>query len=126
MDHGINVELRNLEGETAEEKIRAEGEWGAVADYLRLVGGGEGVEREGEREGGERPKPLPPNVRVLLGRLEDEEALGEVADLELRGRIEELASREDFEGVEGQRELRGLIRDALGGEGEREVRRRVG
>jgi len=48
-------------------------------------------------------------------------------DTEFRQRIEELASREDFQGEGGQRQLRELITEALRGEvgQERDVRQRT-
>lgn len=61
---------------------------------------------------------------------EAEQEGGEAPDPEFRRRIEELAAREDFQGEEGQAQLKALVEDAVGGlrnEGEvREVRRRVG
>ena len=64
---------------------------------------------------------------MQVGSLEDPEALGEVADPALKQRIEELAAKEDFQGEEGQRQLRELITDAVRGVSgeEREVRPRL-
>jgi len=64
---------------------------------------------------GTHAPPLPEGVQVNLGAMAPEDA-GEVADPEFRRRIEELASREDFQGEEGQRELRVLIEEALRGQ----------
>ena len=56
--------------------------------------------------------------------------VGGEPDPEFRRRIEELASRDDFQGDEGQRELRSLVSDAVSGltsEGQGPaVRRRMG
>ncbi|KAI4091401.1 MAG: hypothetical protein LQ344_004093 [Seirophora lacunosa] len=138
---GCDISVRNREGETAEEKIRGEGEFVGVADYLGGVrrkkegstGEEEGGEKgeEGEGRGGEGPLPrLPPNVTVNMGVAEEEEE-EVVADPAFRARIEELAAREDFRDEEGQRRLKELVTEAVrgverdvGAEG-RDVRRRV-
>ena len=56
--------------------------------------------------------------------------MGEDPDPEVRRRIEALAARQDFEGEDGQRELRNLVEEVisgLGGEGQgAATRRRVG
>lgn len=122
---GVDASLRNKEGQTAEEKIREEGDFVTVSDYLReaRVRGAGGVD-DAAVVG--HPPPLPNGVKVNMGTMEEEEDLGEV-DESFRRRIEELASREDFSAEEGQRELRELVQDAMrdvGTEG-REVRRRV-
>ena len=129
---GTNLDIKNAEGETAEEKIRAEGDFVTVADYLKEIRVQETV-ANGQAEsitgnGTPHPPPLPPGVELRVGSLEDEEGLGEVADPELRRRIEELASREDFQGEDAQSQLRQLITDALRGanEEQREVRPRTG
>lgn len=134
-----DLTVKNDEGLTAEEKIRMEGDFTTIADYLR-----ECLERgvppavEGSsatRTTNGHPPPLPPNVTMQLGTLEDEQALGDVGEVdpEFRQRIEELAAREDFQGEDGQRQLRELITDAIRGAGtgerererEREVRQRT-
>jgi len=63
---------------------------------------------------------------VELGTME-EEGPGLPPDENFRRRIEELASRDDFAGEEGQRELRELVKDAVRDVGKdgREVRRRT-
>lgn len=125
--------IKNAEGMTAEEKISGEGEFTTVADYLResrLRSGGSNdagtIDTPTNGENG-HPPPLPPNVKLRVGTLEDEQSLGEVADPELRRRIEELAAREDFQGEEGQKQLRDLIKDAVQGVNgeERDVRPRL-
>ncbi|KAL8685776.1 MAG: hypothetical protein Q9224_005675, partial [Gallowayella concinna] len=132
--HG-DIYVKNNEGLTAEEKIRSEGEFVAVADYLKTVrtrtsNGSSSVENSnGDVEhGNERLPPLPPNVTVNMGTTTEDEVPQEV-DPAFRARIEELASREDFQGEEGQRQLRVLVTEAVRGverESEtRDVRRRV-
>ena len=135
---GTSPEIRNEEGITAEEKIRAEGDFVAVADYLsevreRRAGGsrsesGVGADHTAnEGNGNGHPPPLPPGVQMRIGTLEDEQNLGEIQDPELKARIEELAAREDFQGEDGQKQLRDVITDAVRGihADEREVRRRT-
>lgn len=127
---------RNGEGVTAEEKIAAEGEFVAVADYLRetrarTAGAGGGPAGALQSNGVQPALSLPPNVTVSVGSMhEGAQSAGEgEADPEFRRRIEELAAREDFQGEEGQRQLRELVSDAVrsvGSEGqERDVRRRI-
>ncbi|KAL8766794.1 MAG: hypothetical protein Q9209_006533 [Squamulea sp. 1 TL-2023] len=118
---------KNDEGLTAEEKIRGEGDFVAVADYLKEVRTqGTDSHKNGETE--ERIPPLPPNVTVKMGTT-TEDQVPEEADPAFRARIEELASREDFQGEEGQKQLRELVTEAVRGVGSdadgRDVRRRV-
>ena len=124
----IDQNIRNAEGETAGEKILQEGNFTAIADYLRIQTAS-GTSLESALRNGDtgRAPPLPPNVKMQVGTLEDPEALGEVADPSLRQRIEELAAREDFQGEDGQRQLRELITDAVRdvSRDEREVRPRL-
>lgn len=110
--------IRNVESITAEEKIQAEGEYTTVADFLRewRLRGASVVEEPQEAfKGITRPPPLPPNVKVHLGTMEDAQNVGEGADAdpEFRRRIEELAAMDDFQGEGGQRQLRELITDAI-------------
>lgn len=129
---GADPTVKNDEGMTAEEKIRAEGDYPTIADFLResRVIGAPTAGNVQSSEDGSRPPPLPPNVKIHLGTLEDSQAGGEgtEADPEFRRRIEELAARDDFQGEEGQKQLRDLITDAIrgaGGEEERHVRPRL-
>ena len=129
---GADPTAKNDEGMTAEEKIRAEGDYPTVAEFLRIsrvIGApGPGDSRSSSNES--HPPPLPPNVKIHLGTMEDAQATGEPteADPEFRRRIEELAARDDFRGEEGQQQLRNLITDAIrgtGGEDQRQVRPRL-
>ena len=137
----IDATITNEEGMTAEEKIRVEGDYPTIAEYLREsrtreigTNGTEGRQAENGVDasvngGSHRPPPLPPNVTVNVATVDATIAVGEEAvDPEFRRRIEELAAREDFQGAEGQNELRELIKDAVrgvGADGERDVRRRL-
>ncbi|KAK5012154.1 hypothetical protein LTR60_004444, partial [Cryomyces antarcticus] len=84
-----------------------------------------------ETNGVHPPPPLPDNVKINIGTIEEpSQGDGQDPDPEFRRRIEELAAREDFQGEEGQRELRNLITEAVTGlaaDGQgRDVRRRLG
>ena len=119
------------EGMTAEEKIQTEGDFTTVADFLKesRLRGAPTTEDSPATVISDHPPPLPPNVKLHMGTLEDEENLGDAADAdpEFRRRIEELAARDDFRGEKGQKQLRELIVDAIKGAGreDRDTRRRV-
>lgn len=129
---GADPTIQNDEGMIAEEKIRTEGDYPTIADFLResrarkVPGSGDGRSTGIESH----LPPLPPNVKIHLGTMEDSQATGEdlEVDPEFRRRIEELAARDDFRGEEGQKQLRDLITDAVrgaGGEDGRQVRPRL-
>jgi uncharacterized protein len=114
---GVDIHAKNQFNETAAEKLDDEDEFPEVAAYLK------GLNREGETsdttaqagssadtgpEDVHPPPPLPNGVQVNMGTMHENEA-GEAPDPDFRRRIEELASRQDFEGEEGQRELRELV-----------------
>lgn len=130
----LDAEIRNAEGSTAEEKIRAEGDFPTIADYLletRTRKLGSSIGAQVTANGSQRLPPLPPNVTINVDAVNASSVEGTdqiAVDPEFRRRIEELATREDFQGEEGQRELRDLITDAVrgvGGNSERDVRRRL-
>ena len=130
---GVDVGVKNSEGMTAEDKIREEGEFVVVADYLKASRSSGPVNQNGSssnhtQQNGDHPPPLPPGVKLRIGSLENEEDLGSVADPALRQRIDELSRRKDFHGEEAQRQLRELITDAVRGTDgvQREVRPRTG
>lgn len=143
---GANTSMRNEEGQTPLEKFESEGENQVVADFLRVHSEQAGdsaagsvlpsdapANGEASANGVHPPPPLPPNVSVEVGTM-SEDTLPEAPDPEFRRRIEELASREDFQGEEGQRELRSLVSEAVAGLRDDEIqeagritqRRRVG
>ncbi|MCJ1436334.1 hypothetical protein MMC27_005712 [Xylographa pallens] len=125
--------ITNADGVTAEEKIRAEGDYPIIADYLletriRTVSSSDTSRTTSSAQ---HLPPLPPNVTINVGTLDGADA-GEgndqTPDPEFRRRIEELATRDDFEAEQGQQDLRNLIKDAVrgvGSDGDREVRRRM-
>ncbi|MCJ1273773.1 hypothetical protein MMC21_001566 [Puttea exsequens] len=137
----IDTGAKNDEGMTAEEKIRSEGDFTTIADYLKECCRGTTSQpalpdatipasSNASPAPGHVPR-LPPNVKMRLGTLEDEDAHGNVSEVdpEFRRRIEELASMDDFRGDEAQDQLKGLVTDAIRGAGrpesERETRQRL-
>lgn len=140
---GADLTIKNDEGLTAEEKIRADGDFPTVADFLREF------RQQKEAPEGQYAEPhndqpsdaffnndlvsssLPPNVSVKFGVMEEENAALDVdVGPEFKQRIEELAARDDFQEAEGQRQLKDLITDAVRTAGvtshTMNVRRRIG
>lgn len=118
---GASRDLRNAEGKTAEEKIaEEEGEANEVYQYLRSLRGGAQAQPVSagvaETRDVHPPPPLPNGVQINVGTMA-EDAAGEAPDPEIRRRIEELASREDFQTDEVQQQLRELISDVVTGMG---------
>lgn len=147
----IDATITNDEGQTAADKFDAEQEYPQIAAYLRQLnsasapnGGAAlsvlaqtgnpsqdqaaaGTMQPGESSNGAvPPPPLPHGVKIDLGTMAEDE-VGEAPDPEFRRRIDELASRPDFNSEETQRELRNLVQDALTGmkADERDVRQRT-
>lgn len=125
---GADVRQQNAEGQTAEEKIRDEGEFGAVAAWLAEKAGTGGVNGVNGVE--DSLPPAPEGIHVNVGTMQEPE--GDAPDPEFRRRIEELAARDNFQSEEGQRQLRELVVDAVGGmrededDGRETSRRRIG
>ncbi|MCJ1264964.1 hypothetical protein MMC22_004839 [Lobaria immixta] len=139
---GADLKIKNDEGMTAEEKIQTDGEFPTIAAFLResrLQGNSSNSrtdvmtsnqQSEGPFNDDARPPPLPPHVTVNVGMMDEESAVEDTTvDPEFKERIEALAAREDFQGEDGQRELRELITDAVRGSddarNDRNVRQRV-
>ncbi|KAI9731669.1 MAG: hypothetical protein M1818_007799 [Claussenomyces sp. TS43310] len=134
----VDTTIRGEEGKTAREKITAEEEFPQVAIYL-MIHELEGTGAQGTNVNGSgalpssvgdiigRAPPLPQGVSIDVGTMATEEVAADPVDPGIRGRIEELAARADFEGEDGQRELRDLITEVLSGQmgDEREVRQRT-
>lgn len=143
---GADVNVRSQEGVSAAENARDNEEdgsgWAEVAAYLEEKSGANGGSAE-DGSGGvslsdvlntdntdmHAPPPLPPNVKINMGTMQEAPLEGEEGpDPEIRRRIEELAAREDFQTEQGQKELHDLIAQVVGGMSEengREVRRRI-
>jgi hypothetical protein len=129
----------NADGATARERIEAEEDYPEVVAYIRSLEAGAGEAKTNGAESAKEETPeessgpptLPPNVSLNFEAVENPSEL-EVVDSEFRRRIEELATREDFQGADGQAQLRELITEAVRGhvvdgadaQG-REVRRRI-
>jgi hypothetical protein len=124
-----SISIRGGDGASALEKITEEGDFPEVAVYLRVKELEAGVARvNGDAESSvNNPLPIPEGVQVNIGTLAPDEIGDEVVDEEFRQRIEELAAREDFQGEDGQTQLRELITEAIRGDigHERDVRRRT-
>lgn len=117
---GLDAKVRNAEGQTAREKIEADEEWPAVAGYLQTQESGSS-DANGMETGNASTvtglPALPEGLKVTMGIVDEAEVGVQQPDPEFRRRIEELASREDFQTPEGQAALRQLVEDAIGGEG---------
>lgn len=131
---GATVAWRNKEGQTAEERLSEDADFIPVAAYLRqaMARASAAVRAESERGAGDElhhPPPLPNGIKINMGTVGEEEVVEGAPDPEFRRRIEELAAREDFQGEEGQRQLRELVTEAVtglsAGQQGREVRRRM-
>ena len=122
----IDTSIKNAEDMTALEKFESEDEYPEIIKYLQdAMGGRQGA---GIANGTQRLPPLPPNVSINVGAAPGETMIeGQEPDPEFRRRIEELASSENFQSEEGQKELRDLILDAVRdvSNEDRDVRRRV-
>lgn len=140
---GADPTVKNDEGMTAEEKIRADGDYPIIAAYLREIRlrnsssevRNNGVNADEPSEGllnnDLPPPPLPPNITMNMGMMSEQSAVEDTeVDPGFKQRIEELAARDDFQEENGQRQLRELITDAVRGtaaeRNTRDVRRRVG
>ncbi|KAA8894275.1 ankyrin repeat-containing domain protein [Sphaerosporella brunnea] len=101
---GTDPEHKNEEGLTAADSIEQDGDFPLVAAYLR--------EREGGVPNGATAPAPPVGVQISYSTEAIDESIPPV-DAELRRRIEELASREDFGSDSAQQELRNLITGAV-------------
>lgn len=135
---GTDLSLPNNEGQTAAEKLDDEDEQPAIAAFLREIAAGASAggaptwtetaianaapsfsgqsqsTAATDANGTHPPPPLPNGLQLNVGTMSPAEA-GDEPDPEFRRRIEELASHPDFQGEEGQQQLRRLIQDAISG-----------
>lgn len=117
LELGADAGWKNAEGFTATMKIEGEGDFPLVAQYLKEnTTSDPSASTETSGLGGiyPHPPPLPNGVQVSIGTMEEPEEAG-APDPEFRRRIEELAARDDFQGDEGQRQLRELVTEAVTG-----------
>ena len=132
---GADPKIKSEEGMTAEDKIREEGDFTTIADFLKestLRGdslAGHHPQESQPVSDADHPPPLPPNIKMHMGTLEEEGNLGDTseADPDIRRRIKELSTKEDFKGEDAQKQLRELITDVIrdAGRDGREVRQRT-
>ncbi|KAK0643337.1 hypothetical protein B0T16DRAFT_332152 [Cercophora newfieldiana] len=126
----LDPSLKNDEGLTASEKIEAEDEFPAVAEYLKTLNSSSTTTNgttNGEASESLVLPPAPEGLQVRVGMMDEAEVEELQADPEIRRRIEELAAREDFQSPEGQAELRRLVMEVIVGQElseERSVRSR--
>ncbi|KAK5116024.1 hypothetical protein LTR62_000480 [Meristemomyces frigidus] len=121
LEVGVQLDAKNSDGLTAEEKLSDEDEQPLVAAFLRREGAASTSTHHGSTStaatngnGIHAPPPLPNGIHVNVGTMQQDEA-GTEPHPEFRRRIEELAARDDFETEDGQRELRNLVQDVVGG-----------
>lgn len=121
---GIDMTIKNTDGLTAEQKILAEGDFLSVSDFLREKRAQKGVNPQGSEILADLsstgpfnlsdPPQLPCTLSVDVGTMDEESALeGTAVNPEYRRRIEELATRKDFQEEAGQTQLRELITDVI-------------
>ena len=133
---GADPKIKSEEGMTAEDKIREEGDFTTIADFLKestlrsdSLASQRPRESQPVSDADRPPPPLPPNIKMHMGTLEEEGTLGDTseADPDIRRRIEELSTKEDFQGEDAQKQLRELITDVIrdAGHDGREVRQRT-
>jgi hypothetical protein len=131
-EFNVDYNKRNDEGLTAQETIENDGAFPDVAAYLaKVMGISPSAPAGSSLDALNAPPPLPPNIRVNLGTVSEEEASAgmDQVDPEFKRRIDELAAREDFHSEATQNQLRQLVMDALNGSNietqDRDVRRRT-
>lgn len=121
---GIDMTIKNTDGLTAEQKILDDGDFLSVANFLREKRAQRGTYTQGSGISTDLsptgpfnlsdPPQLPANLDVDVGTMYEESVLeGTAVNPEYRRRIEELATREDFQEEAGQRQLRELITDVV-------------
>lgn len=123
---GLDTKIQNSDGQTAREKIEAEGDYPEIAEFLQTFEAGPSG-ANGTTSGDMALPPVPEGLKVTMGTMDEADAGEQQPDPEFRRRIEELAAREDLQTPEGQAELRRLVEEVLGGQGfseERSVRPR--
>jgi hypothetical protein len=130
----VDTSIRGEDGKTARERVEAEGDFPEVAAYLMIHEEIKGRSKHTGANGttshaniiGQAP-PLPEGFSIDIGTMVLEDVGDEVVDSEFKRRIDELAARSDFQGEEGQRQLRELVTEAVRGQivEDREVRQRT-
>ena len=137
---GIDMSIKNIDGLTAEQKFLAEGDFLSVADFLRGKRAQGGVTPQDSENLADcspsgpfnlsDPPQLPHNMSVDVGTMDEESALeGTAVNADYRRRIDDLATRADFQEEAAQKQLRELITDVIrdhrAENTERDVRQRL-
>ena len=123
---------RSSEGLTAREKIESEGDFPEVARYLASAEAkkpNDNIEAVAANAIPDVIQPPPAGMKLTVGTMDQLDDIPNEIDTEFRHRIEELASRPDFDAPTGQADLRKLVEDAImdqGFGGERNVRPKHG
>ena len=135
LDLGADASRRNDESLTAEEKIEEEGDFPLVAAFLRTYvshtepdvttvtpnsNGHTKAEARADSPPLSHPPPIPSrDIRISTSYMTDPDTTDELElgepDPEIRRRIEELAASGEFESEAGQRRLRELVAEIVGG-----------
>ena len=130
---GANINHLGSDGLTAQQKLEADADFPAVAQYLASLEAEKGDVGEAQQaQGGIPPSGAaqpPEGLNVTLGTMDESEEVPDEFDPEFRRRIEEFAQRDDFDTAQGQEDLRKLIQDAVESQGlteERNVKSKQG
>lgn len=129
---GADPKLVGDEGKTARQRMEEEAEFPDVVAYLTsFEEPSTAIESTNAAPSppiiGQAP-PVPEGININIGTMGPDEVGDNEVNEEFRRAIEQLAQRADFQGEEGQAELRRLITEALQGQVEddgREVRQRT-
>lgn len=126
---GADTKLVGDEGETARQRIEKEADFPEVAQYLLSIE--DPTAAVGNTDVAPSPPifgqapPVPQGINVNIGTMGPDEIGDNPVNDEFRMAIEQLAQRPDFQGEEGQAELRRLITEALQGHVEEDGSERV-
>ncbi|KAI6249569.1 hypothetical protein HI914_01939 [Erysiphe necator] len=113
-----DMTIRSSEGKTALQKITEEDEFPHVAVYLRtkelenLAAGDQKSGAQNHVSASSEIPSLPDGFSVKFSTVAPEE-IGDVLDSDMKQKIEQLASRPDFDTDVGQNALRELVKDVL-------------
>ena len=129
---GADPNLIGDEGKTARQRIEEEAEFPDLVTYLTSFEDPSTAIRSTAAAQSppiiDQAPPVPGGINVNIGTMGPDEVGDNEVNEEFRRAIEQLAQRADFQGEEGQAELRRLITEALQGQvedGGREVRQRT-
>lgn len=126
---GADAQSTGDEGKTARQRIEEDGDFPEIVEYLMSLEDPSKIANSASPPSPpiiDGAPPVPEGVRVNVGTMHPDEVGDNEVNEEFRRAIEQLAQRADFQGEEGQAELRKLITEALQGqvEDDRAVRQR--